>query len=41
VFFVETAPNSSQINLSPKGTDSFRVINENRLLWLNVTGSDN
>lgn len=41
MFFVATAPNSGRINLSPKGMDSFRVINENRVLWLNVTGSGN
>ena len=41
IFFVATAPNSGRINLSPKGMDSFRVIDENRVLWLNVTGSGN
>ena len=41
IFFVATAPNSGRINLSPKGMDSFRVLNENTVLWLNVTGSGN
>lgn len=41
IFFVATAPNSGRINLSPKGMDSFRVLSENRVLWLNVTGSGN
>jgi hypothetical protein len=41
IFFVATAPNSGRINLSPKGMDSFKVMNENRVLWLNVTGSGN
>ncbi|QXP66317.1 pyridoxamine 5'-phosphate oxidase family protein [Polaribacter sp. AHE13PA] len=41
IFFVATAPNNGRINLSPKGMDSFRVMNENRVLWLNVTGSGN
>ena len=41
VFFVATAPEDGRINISPKGMDSFRVINENRVLWLNVTGSGN
>ena len=41
IFFVATAPNSGRINLSPKGMDSFRVMDENRVLWLNVTGSGN
>lgn len=41
IFFVATAPNSGRINLSPKGMDSFRIMDENRVLWLNVTGSGN
>lgn len=41
IFFVATAPNIGRINLSPKGMDSFRVLEENRVLWLNVTGSGN
>lgn len=41
LFFVATAPTNGRINLSPKGMDSFRVVNENKVLWLNVTGSGN
>lgn len=41
IFFVATAPISGRINLSPKGMDSFKVLSENRVLWLNVTGSGN
>ena len=41
IFFVATAPEEGRINLSPKGMDSLRVINDNRILWLNVTGSGN
>jgi hypothetical protein len=41
IFFVATAPEEGRINLSPKGMDSLRVIDENRVLWLNVTGSGN
>ncbi|TQV75189.1 pyridoxamine 5'-phosphate oxidase family protein [Aliikangiella marina] len=41
VFFVGTATNDSRVNISPKGMDSFRVINSNKILWLNVTGSGN
>ncbi|WP_296634103.1 pyridoxamine 5'-phosphate oxidase family protein [Polaribacter sp.] len=41
IFFVTTSPNKGRINLSPKGMDSFRVINENKVAWLNVTGSGN
>lgn len=41
VFFVATAPKNGRINLSPKGMDSFRILNENRIAWLSVTGSGN
>jgi len=41
IFFVATATDSSRINLSPKGMDSFRVIDKNKVLWLNLTGSGN
>jgi len=41
MFFVATATGDSRINLSPKGMDSFIVINKNRVVWLNVTGSGN
>ena len=41
VFFVATAARDGRINLSPKGQDSLRVLNERELLWLNLTGSGN
>lgn len=41
IFFVATATNSSHINLSPKGMDSFRVVDERTVQWLNLTGSGN
>ncbi|VAW99051.1 FIG01023442: hypothetical protein [hydrothermal vent metagenome] len=41
IFFVATATQDSRINLSPKGMESLRVINKNRVIWLNVTGSGN
>lgn len=41
IFFVATAPKEGRINLPPKGMDSLRVVDENRILWLNVTGSGN
>ncbi|MBL4775500.1 MAG: pyridoxamine 5'-phosphate oxidase family protein [Mariprofundus sp.] len=41
MFFVGTATADSRINISPKGMDSLRVLNPNRVLWLNVTGSGN
>ena len=41
IFFVATATADSRINLSPKGMDSLRVLDPNRVAWLNVTGSGN
>ncbi len=41
LFFVGTATADSRVNVSPKGMDSLRVINANRVMWLNVTGSGN
>jgi hypothetical protein len=41
LFFVGTAAATGRVNISPKGTDSFRVINPNRIVWLNLTGSGN
>ena len=41
VFFVATAPTQGKINLSPKGIESFKVLNNNRVVWLNLTGSGN
>ncbi|MGX1930874.1 pyridoxamine 5'-phosphate oxidase family protein [Flagellimonas sp. 2504JD4-2] len=41
VFFVATAMEEGSINLSPKGLDSLRIVDENRVVWLNLTGSGN
>ena len=41
IFFVATAAADGRINLSPKGMDSLRVLEPNRVVWLNVTGSGN
>ena len=41
IFFVATATADSRINLSPKGMDSLRILDSNRVVWLNVTGSGN
>lgn len=41
IFFVGTATQDSRVNISPKGMDSLRVLNNSRVLWLNVTGSGN
>lgn len=41
VFFVGTARSEGTINISPKGMDSFRIINANQIVWMNLTGSGN
>lgn len=41
MFFVATGAADSSINLSPKGSDTLRVLDANRVLWLNYTGSGN
>jgi hypothetical protein len=43
MFFVSTAPldPNGHINLSPKGLDSFRVISENEVAYLDHVGSGN
>lgn len=41
LFFVATATKDSRINVSPKGGDSLRVLSENSVVWLNLTGSGN
>lgn len=41
IFFVGTAPADGRVNVSPKGMDSFRVIDNNTVAWLNLTGSGN
>ena len=42
-FFVATAPLSSDghINVSPKGLDTFRILDSNRVAYLDLTGSGN
>ncbi len=41
MFFVGTAATEGRISVSPKGTDSFRVIDKNKVVWMNLTGSGN
>ncbi|MFN3232178.1 MAG: pyridoxamine 5'-phosphate oxidase family protein [Alphaproteobacteria bacterium] len=41
LFFVSTAPDEGRINLSPKGMDSFRVLDDNTVCYLDLTGSGN
>lgn len=41
MFFVGTARSEGTVNISPKAMDSFRVIDSNKIVWLNLTGSGN
>ncbi|MEO0437130.1 MAG: pyridoxamine 5'-phosphate oxidase family protein [Pseudomonadota bacterium] len=41
IFFVATADKEGYVNLSPKGMDSLRIVDERRVDWLNLTGSGN
>ncbi len=40
LFFVATAPtNGGRVNVSPKGYDAFRILGDNRVCYLDITGS--
>lgn len=41
IYFVGTAGAEGHVNVSPKGMDSFRVLDVNTVAWLNLTGSGN
>jgi len=41
LFFVGTATAAGRVNVSPKGMDSLRILDPNRVVWLNLTGSGN
>jgi hypothetical protein len=41
IFFTATAPASGRINLSPKGMNSLRVLDDKRVAYLDLTGSGN
>jgi hypothetical protein len=43
MFFVASAPMSinGHVNLSPKGLDSFRVLNNNKVAYMDIIGSGN
>lgn len=41
MYFVGTAGAEGFVNVSPKGMDSFRVLDNNTIAWLNLTGSGN
>jgi hypothetical protein len=41
IFFTATAPAEGRINLSPKGMDTFRCLDDRRVAYLDLTGSGN
>jgi hypothetical protein len=41
LFFVATAAEKGRINLSPKGMDTFRVLSDDCVAYLDLTGSGN
>lgn len=41
MFFVATAGREGRVNLSPKGMDTLRILSDDRILWLNLSGSGN
>ena len=41
MFFTASAPKRGRVNLSPKGIDTFRCLDENTVCYLDLTGSGN
>jgi hypothetical protein len=41
IFFTASAPTEGRINLSPKGIDSFRILDDSTVAYLDLTGSGN
>jgi hypothetical protein len=41
LFFVATAPREGRVNVSPKGLDSLRILTDNRVAYIDHTGSSN
>lgn len=41
MFFTGTAGAEGKVNVSPKGMDTFRIIDSLHVIWLNLTGSGN
>lgn len=41
MFFVATAAADGRVNVSPKGADSLRILDNQTLRWLNLSGSGN
>lgn len=41
MFFIGTADKDGRVSVSPKGIDSLKILNKNRVVWINYTGSGN
>ena len=41
IFFVATADETGRVNVSPKGLDTLRIVDDNRIVWLSLSGSGN
>ena len=41
IFFVATAGREGRVNVSPKGLSTLRIIDDNAISWLNLSGSGN
>ncbi len=41
VFFVATAAQTGRVNVSPKGADTLRILDDSHIRWLNLSGSGN
>jgi len=41
MYFVATAAKDDKVNISPKGLESLKVLDKNRVVWLNLGGSGN
>lgn len=41
VFFVATADAGGRVNVSPKGMETLKVLDDQRVSWLNLSGSGN
>lgn len=41
LFFVATAATDGRVNVSPKGMDTLKIIDDQHIRWLNLSGSGN
>ncbi|MDW3178999.1 MAG: pyridoxamine 5'-phosphate oxidase family protein [Acidimicrobiia bacterium] len=41
MFFVATAAAEGRVNVSPKGMNTLKVLDQQRIVWLNLSGSGN